>query len=281
MSFVRAEAALRALERPARTRELRRRGVSERELTRAVREGEIVRPRQGVYALPDTLPEVLHAAEHGGVIGCCAAGDALGLWVLSIPEQTHIWMGHAGTERTNCKDCRLHWDEGLVHVGILPPVANVLLQIAECAGEETFFAALESALRQSLLSPGDVAWLWKHVPVALRWLLGFARADADSGLESLIRLRLHRIGIEVSTQVHIDGVGEVDFVVGDRVIVEADGRENHEREAQRAKDLYRDARAAALGYGSLRFTYAMIVHDWPVVEAAILGALRRSCADLR
>ncbi|MFP3786321.1 hypothetical protein, partial [Burkholderia sp. SIMBA_024] len=55
---------------------------------------------------------------------------------------------------------------------------------------------------------------------------------------------LHRIGISVRTQVSIRDVGEVDFVVGERLIVEADGRENHERERERAKDLRRDAIAA-------------------------------------
>jgi len=276
MSFVRADAALRALGRMARTRELRRRGVTEHELTRAVRAREVIRVRQGVYALPDADPAVVHAAEHGGVIGCCAAGALHGLWILKAPDETHVWMGAAGTPRSGCHDCRLHWDDGRARVGILPPVVNVLLQISGCADDETFFAALESALRQSRLGPRDIAWLWKHLPVILRWMIGFARADADSGLESLIRLRLHRIGIEVRTQVQINGVGEVDFVIGERVIVEADGRDNHEREKQRAKDLYRDARAAGLGYESLRFTYAMIVYDWPVVEAAILGAMRRA-----
>ncbi|MFT4259171.1 MAG: type IV toxin-antitoxin system AbiEi family antitoxin domain-containing protein [Microbacterium sp.] len=258
----------------ARTRELRSRGVSEAELTRAVRGGAVVRPRQGVYALAGDAG--VHAAAHGGVIGCCAAGAALGLWTLTIPEEPHVWMGHAGTPRSMpCEHCVLHWDDGAAAVGELPPVANVLLQISQCADEDAFFAALESALRRSLLSPAAIAWLWSHLAVDKRWLLGFARADADSGLESLIRLRLHRLGIDVRCQVLIDGVGEVDLLIGDRLIIEADGRENHEREAQRSKDLRRDARAAAAGYTTLRFTYAMIVHDWPVVEAAIRGAMSR------
>ncbi len=272
MSFTRADAVLRLLGRMARTSELKAHGVTEHELTRAVRAGDVVRPRQGVYALPDTPPTLMHAAAHGGVVACCEAGRRHGLWILSAPEQQHIWMGNAGTPRIRCTTCRIHWDDGAVEVGSLLPVANVLLQIAGCADEDTFFAALESALRWSKLGPQGIAWLWMRLPVSLRWLLGFARADADSGLESLIRLRLHRLGITVRTQVPIGGVGEVDCLIDDRIIVEADGRENHEREKERTKDLYRDAAAATLGYISLRFTYAMIVHDWPVVEAAILGA---------
>lgn len=275
MASIRADSALRSLGRMARTSELRRLGVSESELTRAVRSGEVARPRQGVYALPDTAERLMHAAAHGGTVGCCSAAELLGLWTLETPAETHVWMGRAGTARLSCADCRIHWDDGTVSVGALPPVANVLLQISSCAGEETFFAALESALRQSLLAPGDIAWLWHRLPASMRWLVGFARADADSGLESLIRLRLHRLGIDVQTQVLITGVGEVDFVIGERLIIEADGYDNHGEAGDRLKDLRLDAAASARGYETLRFTYAMIVHEWQTVIDAIRGAMVR------
>jgi len=275
MTFARADAVLASLGRMARTSELLRLGVTERELTHAVRTGAVIRARQGVYALPETPPALIHAAGHGGTIGCCAAGALHGLWILESPRQVHVWMGRAGASRLDCTECRVHWDDGRVVAGALPPVENVLLQIAVCAGEETFFAALESALRQALLSPSGLRWLRRRLPTALRWLVGFARSDADSGLESLLRLRLNRMGVEVRTQILIDGVGEVDLVIGEHLIIEADGRENHSDEAARAKDLRRDAAASACGYETLRFTYAMIVHGWPDVEAAIRGALLR------
>lgn len=74
----------------------------------------------------------------------------------------------------------------------------------------------------------------------------------------------------------IRGVGIVDFVVGGRVIIEADGKENHDGSTARHKDLRRDAAASALGYETLRFDYAQIVHDWPSVQSAILAAVRRA-----
>ena len=273
MSFTTAAAALRTLGRMARTSELKQRGVTEAELTRAVRSTQVVRVRQGVYALPEVSEGERHAACHGGTLGCCAAGELHGLWILKTPEQHHIWLGNAGTPRSDCTDCRVHWDDGVVQVGKPPPVHNVLLQIAVCADEDTFFAAFESALRRQMISPSGIAWLWSRLPRAMRWLIDFARADADSGLESLFRLRMHRLGVQVRCQVSIRTVGKVDFVVGDRLIIEADGRENHEREKERSKDLARDAAAAALGFETLRFTYAMIVHHWDVVEAAMLAKL--------
>lgn len=265
----------------ARTAALRALGVRERELTRAVRAGEVLRLRQGVYALPDVPAAFRHATEHGGVPGCAEAARLHGLWVLDGAHD-HVWMGDAGAPHGSCTarstsveppECRMHWDEGVALVGELPPVHNVLLQMSQCESEEAFFAAYESALRLAKISPSGIAWLWRRLPVAMRWMLDIARPDADSGLESLVRLRLHRLGISVRTQISIRGVGEVDIVIGDRLLIECDGRENHAREQQRHKDLVRDAAAAALGYETLRFDYALIVHDWPRVEAAIIAKI--------
>lgn len=113
------------------------------------------------------------------------------------------------------------------------------------------------------------------LPASARWLVDLARGDADSGLESLLRLRLHLLGISLACQVTIAGVGKVDFVIGQRLILEADGKENHEGAKKRHKDLVRDAAASARGYQTLRFDYAQIIHDWPSVQAAIIAALRR------
>ena len=262
----------------ARTSALRARGVTARRLREAVQSGEVIKVRRGLYVSPETPDAVRHAAEHGGVPACADAAALLGLWLLKRPGQC-IWMGRAGEAHAIEDECHVHWTDavglagGALQFGHPPPVAAVLLQLAECGDDETFFAAYESALRQSLISPAGSAWLWHRMPVSRRWLLAIARTDADSGLESLVRLRLHLLGIRVRTQVQISGVGEVDIVIGERLLIECDGRENHEREAQRHKDLMRDAAAAALGYETLRFDYAMIVHDWAKVEAAILAKL--------
>ncbi|HEX5857118.1 MAG TPA: DUF559 domain-containing protein, partial [Microbacterium sp.] len=117
-------------------------------------------------------------------------------------------------------------------------------------------------------------WLRLHTNDAGRYAIDFARADADSGLESLLRWRLRRHGLSVRTQVHVDGVGRVDFLIGDRLLVEVDGRENHHGQSLRHTHLVRDANAAMWGYAVLRFDYALVIHDWELVERAILGHLQ-------
>lgn len=230
-----------------------------------------MRPRQGIYALPTTDPRVLDAAAHGGVPACATAAALHGLWTLPH-DALHVWLGRAGSARTHhgCR-CHLHWDRGDVTVGALPPIPLVLVQIAWCRGEEEFFAALESALRQGLLSRAETRLVRPRLPEHLRWLVEFARADADSGLESLVRLRLHRHGISVQCQVGVFATGVVDFLIGDRLLLEIDGKPNHDGPSHRHKDLVRDANSAAWGFETLRFDYAMVIHDWPLVEDAILA----------
>ncbi|WP_404433987.1 endonuclease domain-containing protein [Microbacterium lacus] len=149
-------------------------------------------------------------------------------------------------------------------------MARILRQILTCQGVEAFFVTLESALRLHKLGSGQLRWLRTRVGKVGRAAIDLARTDADSGLESLLRWRLRAYDVEVRTQVSVVGVGRVDLLIGDRLLVEADGRVNHDGDSHRHKDLVRDAVAAQWGYITLRFDYSMIVHDWELVEQAIL-----------
>lgn len=171
----------------------------------------------------------------------------------------------------------MHYSPGIAALGVAP-LAEVLVHVYRCLGTEAFFAAYESAWNQRLISAHDRARIRRALPASARWMLDLARPDAESGLESLLRLRLHLLGIRLECQVSIHGVGRVDFVIAGRLILEADGRENHTGAERRHRDLIRDAAASARGYETLRFDYAMIVHDWDAVVQAILPAVNRARA---
>jgi very-short-patch-repair endonuclease len=248
--------------------------IGDRALAGAVQRGLLVRPRRGCYALPGLPAEVHEALAHGGQLCCAAAARAHGLWVLDDTMRTHVWLGPDGRAHAHA-DCRCipHRDVAAPSRGGIVSIEHCLAQMLGCCGEEAFFAALESALRQRKLGAAERARLRGRVPERHRWLVDFAQSDADSGLESLVRLRLHRRGVSVRTQVPIPGVGTVDFVIGDCLILEADGG-THEGEG-RHRDLVRDAVAMTLGFIPLRYDYALIVHEWDLVEHAVLSALGR------
>lgn len=265
----------------ASTKTLIAAGATRTSLRRAVQGNCIDRVREGVYAVPSVDPKVREAAAHGGTLACVSALRAHGVWVLDDAE-LHVWLGArgrhhepatgaTGQQPRRCA-CVRHRDAGRAGFGIVSLV-QALVQVARCQGVESFFAAFESAWQLGKLTRADRVDIRAELPAGMRWLVDFARHDAGSGIESLLRLRVSRLGLRPDCQVSIVGVGRVDFVFAGYLIVEIDGRENHEGQSKRHKDLSRDAAAAALGYATLRFDYAMVVHDWPSVEAAILGRL--------
>lgn len=263
----------------ARGTQLHSFGFSRQQLADLVHREEIERVRHGVFAVAPLDPDVRAATAHGGALSCASMLRSCGIWVL--PEQTgpHVWLGpkqHA-LKHPNCR-CVSHYYGGKPPLGT-SSVEIALLHLRRCAGDEAFFAAYESSWRTGRLPPAARARIRSALPRTARWLVDLARPDADSGLESLIRLRLHLLGIRLDCQVDIERVGRVDFVIARRIILEADGEANHGPASHRHRDRVRDAVASSLGYETLRFDYSQIVHDWQTVRAAILGALRRIRGD--
>lgn len=252
------------------TAQLRAKGVSKRQLN------SFLRIRRGVYAAPECCAHTRDAALHGGALACVSAAEHLGIWVLTHSADAHVWLGGHGHAypHPGCA-CIEHWDGSPTDAFGLASVARMLRQILDCRGVEEFFVALESARHLHLITDSGMAWLRAHTNPAARESIDFARADAESGLESLMRWRLRDLDIEIRCQVEIAGVGRVDLLLGDRLIVEVDGVLGHDGASSRHKDLVRDSNAAAWGYLTLRFDYAMIVHDWPSVEATVRSYVDR------
>ncbi|MGP6175788.1 DUF559 domain-containing protein [Microbacterium sp. A196] len=250
-------------------------GVTRHQLAIAVDAGEIRRLRPGTFASPDAHPAEVNAAMHGGALTCSAGLRQHGVWVLAAVGSAHVWVGRRGRVHPHARcSCVSHFFRGTPPFG-LAEVEDSLVHLYRCEGAESFFASFESAWQLRLLSKPARDRVRAALPASARWLVDFARPDAGSGLESILRLRLHLIGIALECQVQIVGVGRVDFVADGRLIIEVDGRENHDGPLMRHKDLMRDAAASAIGYETLHFDYAQVIHDWPNVERAILGALAR------
>jgi very-short-patch-repair endonuclease len=67
----------------------------------------------------------------------------------------------------------------------------------------------------------------------------------------------------------------VDFVIGERLVIEVDGAEYHTDPVRFEADRRRDALLSARGYRVLRFSYRLVIDDWPTVETAVLAAVAR------
>lgn len=137
-------------------------------------------------------------------------------------------------------------------------------------------ATLDSSLRLGVIGEHELGELFRRLPRRYRILRRLIDARAESGPESLVRLMLRRLGCRFDLQVRIAGVGRVDLLVADWLIIECDSEARHGTWEDRKRDLRRDQEAAKLGY----VTYYPIAEDvmWHPddVFAALKGLLARN-----
>ena len=95
---------------------------------------------------------------------------------------------------------------------------------------------------------------------------------ADSVLEVLANYHFQRAGLHVRRHVELPGVGEVDFVIEDCLVVETDGS-THLEPLQVKKDRKRNNATVIGGRLCLRFGYDDVVHHPERMVAQVLEVL--------
>jgi very-short-patch-repair endonuclease len=165
----------------------------------------------------------------------------------------------------------VHWRERIDERSRLfaDPV-TALRDLKGCASKEEYLVALDSVLH-------NTPQLRAKVERELGHRMGTLGIDGTcaSGIETLCWIRLLR-GLGARRQVRVQGVGIVDFVVGERLVIEVDGEEFHDTESTFDKDRRRDALLSILGYRVLRFSYRQVIERFEEVELAIRAAIARA-----
>jgi very-short-patch-repair endonuclease len=154
----------------------------------------------------------------------------------------------------------------------IAPLPLVLEHGVRCLRPELAVAMVDSALHERHLRVAELPMLASVLPEHLRDVVLAADGRADSGLESVVRYLLLLAGMAVEVHPMLPGIGEVDLLVGGRLIIETDGRTHHLGEAF-AKDRRRDRSATLAGYRVLRLTYRQVIDEWPDTFRAICAAL--------
>lgn len=229
------------------------------------------RVRRGWYGSRDADTHVLRAVADGGVLSCVSALRRQRVWV---PDSgLHIrYSERARRSRPGVRSCHPYRLDPPV-VAAIDPTDIAVASAANCLDAEGLIVVLDSMLNKRMIDMADA----RSIVAASR----FARLDladrcdpkSESGTETLIRLRLRAAGIRLRTQVVIPGVGRVDFLVGDRLIIEADSREHHLSAYQ--ADRTRDRVAIGLGYLVIRLTYEDVVYRWDTVYRDIQSVIQR------
>jgi very-short-patch-repair endonuclease len=245
-------------------------GMSERELAAAIREGALIRVRRGVYVSRHTDASVIAAARLGALT-CCSALALHGVWTIPDPV-AHVRVG--GDSRIAARQgYRLH-RTGTAPRTVIESPLSAMRQFVRCGHDLEIVVAIDSALNKGVLGQRDIQ---RMLDTSNRGRRILSRIDsrAESGTETIVRVRLRARGIKLRTQVRIAGVGRVDLVVGDRLVIEVDGEQWHDRASTFESDRRRDTALVVRGYVVLRYSYRRVMHDWDAVEGEVLNLIRR------
>ena len=254
---------------------LRRQGITEAEIRWAVNTGALARIRPGWLRTADADPAIVRAVQSGGRLGCVSAAEHHGLWV---PEHNGFHVSiprHAGRHAT--AGLVPHWAGDPWRVNPLPvePLERVIRQVLVCCDRDSAISVIDSALYRKKIGIRALERIVGRMPEEYRTVLTEANGLSESGYESTCRLRLSRRGFSLRTQVKLPRIGRVDLLLGDRLIIEADGREWHEGPDAFLVDRSRDLAAHREGYLPLRLAPHHIENEWAWVERVVSSIVER------
>ena len=265
-----------------RRRDLALDRTSRRALRDLVEEGAVVE-RGGVVFAPGTDWPLIACRMLGGLLTCHSALAYYSLPELPHPGTVHVAIPSSRGRVRPLAGVVVHREPARWPPGMSPPVAPPRLLVARmlrCAEETPAVVVADAALRRGLVSRAELAAMLRSNrssgPLGRR-RLARCREKARSPIESIARLELEDAGHSVEVGVDVPGVGEVDMLVDDRLLLETDGYQFPSSKGDWANDRRREQRLIAQGRLWVRLTYddVMSGRTIPIVEAALSG-LRRA-----
>lgn len=254
----------------ARTGQLERAGFDRAAIRDAVNHGMVTKLRRGVFALPANHA-LREAVRHHGLLTCLSAAPAYELWTLQPASTLHLCRSHP----VSTPGVKEHGRPAYPRHAWLPVagLADVLLHGLRCLPE------LESLVMvQSATGRGDISLEFLYAKAVgrrngkVRQVLDLVIPRADSLLEVLANTHFARAGLKVRRHVFIPGVGEVDFLVEECLVVETDGATHFEPKSVK-RDQRRNNRSILGGYLVLRYYYEDVIHSPDVMVAEVLAVL--------
>jgi very-short-patch-repair endonuclease len=248
-------------------------GVGAADLRAAVTTGQVVRVRRGHYGSPGAYPDALRAVRIGGRLSCLSAARTYGLWAgrsrtlhLRVPTNA----GRLRLDFPRVPPSVVHWSDGqLSPFCWRDALDDTLRSSVRCADAETAIAVLDTALGLKVIDLKDLRRIFDTAPRRSKRIASQARLGSESGVESITRQRLERIGIQVEQQVRLSGVGRVDMRLDRRLLVEIDGYAYHSSPESFDRDRQRDVAVQRAGLRCVRFSARQVFDDWSEVQRAI------------
>jgi hypothetical protein len=263
-------------------------GATPASLTAAVRHGHLLRLRRDHYALSSTPVSIQQAVRVGGRLTCTSALQHYGVFAFDVAvTAVHVRRDMSRLRHPRFRQrplphdhrdgVELRWralaDDGggsEVAVGIV----DALVCALRCQHPWHAVASLDNALFSGLIDSTGVDEVFRHLPQSLQYMRHLLDGRAESGQESVLRMIVREAGLAYELQVSFAGIGRVDMIVEERLVLEADSRLAHDGWEKQVRDRTRDLALARLQLMSLRPLYQHIMFTPEEVRDAILGLLR-------
>jgi very-short-patch-repair endonuclease len=257
----------------AGTAEIARAGFSRHDIDTAIAAGTIARIRRGHYALPDAATAYRASIEMQGLLTCVSAAPAYRLWTLVPARAPHLCLGHRSAPAGAVAHGRSRHPP---HPWLpIAGLADVLVHALHCLPELQALVMVQCAVGRGDIDHGFLRnQLGGNRNGRARAVLDLLVPRADSVLEILANAAFRRAGLSLRRHVEIPGVGEVDFLIEECLVVETDGG-SHLEPFQVKKDRRRNNASLRGGYLVLRFGYDDVVHHPERMVAEVLAVLER------
>lgn len=262
-------------------RDLLRHGIRPRELTCAVRDGIVRRPRRGWYSTFEPDDPRFVAMSVGGRLTGAAAVKLLGGWMWAADPPPVVSVARNAARLHRRRGVRVVHDRPSVvargPAWAVDPRDALARAVVEAEFEEAV-ALWDWARRSPHFTPAELHEVARALPADARGIVTWSDAESQSFLESVGRVRFVADGHDVQTQVGVEGGRSIDLVVDGVLGVEIDGYAFHADsfEADRSKDLA----ITCEGRVPMRLSSALIRRAWHRVTVAAREAIARHIPSL-
>lgn len=255
--------------------------------------------RQGWYSVPDAPEEAVRAVRIGGRLTGRSALQSYGIDVLR-PRRPQIAVKDTDarvygavtgrSRRMPTTDADIRWTLTANDTTASPwrvSMAAALLEVIRTESRDVTVACCDLLVNTRAMTLPEVERIFGSAPLRTRAWFGLVDGRAAAFGETFVRLWLGDEGIRFIPQPFRRGVGYLDGRISRWTFVEIDGSQ-HAQEGwmpdrsitgdelgQMEVDRRRDVVLAIGGERSLRFTYRLLLREWPIC----LAAMRRAIAD--
>ncbi|MFC7457383.1 endonuclease domain-containing protein [Brachybacterium sp. GCM10030267] len=155
------------------------------------------------------------------------------------------------------------------------PLPVAIEHALHCLSADFAAVVLESGMNRGLITAADASEASRSLSILDRQAIFPVNAGSESGTETIVRRSLERRGIATRSQVRIPGVGRVDLLIGEKLIIECDSLAYHADPEKYRQDRERDLAAKRLGYTVVRLTYEQVINAWDDTLRSVLMMIRR------